>query len=70
MASDIDLGGGSLGSSGLNRIVGNATDIRVENLAVVAEENWWGDSAGPQNLELLGTASIDFDPFLTMAPKP
>jgi hypothetical protein len=70
MASDIDLGGGSLGSSGLNRIVGNTTDARVENLVVVAEENWWGNSAGPQNLELLGTASVDFDPFLTMDPRP
>jgi hypothetical protein len=70
MASAIDLGGGSLGSFGLNRIVGNATDVRVENLVVVAEENWWGDPTGPQNLELLGTASVDFDPFLTVDPRP
>jgi hypothetical protein len=70
MASAIDLGGGSLGSFGLNRIVGNATDARVENLVVVAEENWWGDPTGPQNLELLGTASVDFDPFLTVDPRP
>jgi hypothetical protein len=70
MASAIDLGGGSLGSFGLNRIVGNATDARVENLVVVAEENWWGNPTGPQNLELLGTASVAFEPFLTADPSP
>ena len=70
VASDIDLGGGSLGSAGLNRIVGNTTDARVQNLEVTAEDNWWGDPTGPQNLELLGAASVDFDPFLTVDPRP
>jgi hypothetical protein len=69
LSSAIDLGGGSLGSSGLNRIVGNATDARVQNLVVVAEENWWGDPTGPQNL-VLDNASVDFDPFLTADPRP
>lgn len=71
----VDLGGGTLGSTGDNRIFGNtATDIRVDldNAELKAENNWWGNAAGllPARRTLEGTSTIDAAPFLSTDPTP
>ena len=49
-AFQVDLGGGTLGSTGNNRIYGNDyRDIRTSigsGVALNAQNNWWGNSAG------------------------
>lgn len=47
---DVDLGGGSLGSAGLNTITGNTfEDLAVEydGRLLSARNNWWGLPSGP-----------------------
>jgi hypothetical protein len=68
--AQIDFGGGPLHSSGRNRIVDSgAGAAAVQNLAVVAERNWWGDPSGPQGVSLTGTATLDATPFLPRDPE-
>ena len=63
-----DLGGGSLGSEGLNTIHSNTTlDVYNESGATVkAEYNWWGD-LNPAD-QVGGPDPIDFTPWLLSAP--
>jgi len=68
--SNPDLGHATGGSSiGNNTFSGNAS-YHVLNQTVsttlVAENNWWGSSSGPDPGKISG--SVDFDPWLTSAP--
>lgn len=70
---NIDLGGGTLGSTGNNTIQGNTgVDIRVDldGDTLKAEGNWWGNAAGlqPAQLQLDEGSNIDATPSLTSAP--
>lgn len=70
-----DLGGGSLGSAGQNRIFDNsAFEIRADagNGLISAQENWWGtgaDLAGGEQSIGAGT-SLDTSNWLTVDPNP
>lgn len=69
-----DLGGGSLGSTGANRIFGNTgTDLRLDldGLELKAENNWWGSAAGllPGQLALEVGSGVDFAPWLVADPQ-
>ncbi len=69
-----DLGGGTLGSTGGNRIYGNTgTDLRVDldGGDLKAESNWWGNAAGllPGRVTLdAGGNTVDAVPFLGTDP--
>jgi hypothetical protein len=69
-SSVIDLGGGALGSVGNNSIYGNGEDVVLTDYSADAEDDWWGSASGPTSAEisLLGTAALQFTPFLTHAP--
>ncbi len=70
----LDLGGGTLGSTGGNSIHGATSgfedlflDINGETLS--AENNWWGSAVGIGGISLdLDDGTIDSTPFLTSAP--
>jgi hypothetical protein len=70
----VDLGGGTLGSTGNNRFFGNTgTEVRLDfdNGDIKAENNWWGNAAGLQAGELTTEAgTIDTTPFLAADPGP
>ena len=73
--SVIDMGGGTLGSTGGNRIFGNTLqDIRVDvdGNEAKAENNWWGVATGLAGGETVldDASTIDADPFLTTDPNP
>jgi hypothetical protein len=62
-----DLGGGALGSNGMNSFFGNS-DADVENdsgTEIKAENNWWGDSDPSDQVD---GDPVDFDPWLNSAP--
>ena len=68
-----DFGGGTLGSTGGNRIYGNAgPEIRVDvdGGQLKAENNWWGINTGLSGGEttLEAASTIDSTPFLTADP--
>lgn len=68
-----DLGGGTLGSTGNNRIFGNTTrDLRGDlgGETVDAQNNWWGNVAGPQagQIQIVGGGSFVTVPFLDEDP--
>lgn len=70
----VDLGGGALGSVGLNRIFNNSgTDINIDldGLQLKAENNWWGDTLGllPARRTLDSGSTIDADPWLENDPQ-
>jgi hypothetical protein len=73
---NIDLGGGTLGSTGGNRIFGSTsgTDVRgdFDDGQLKAENNWWGNAAGLLNARtnLDGASSVDSTPFLVTDPGP
>jgi hypothetical protein len=70
-SSTIDLGGGSLGSPGLNRIFGNHYDVVAnDNFQIAARNDWWGSPSGPDPAGTLlqDQASLDSTPFLTADP--
>ena len=67
-SSIIDLGGGGLGSAGRNRIFDNTDAVQSSNYDVVAKNNWWGSPEGPSSSLLEGSATFDFEPFLTEDP--
>lgn len=70
----VDLGGGTLGSTGNNSIYGTTSggddlflDINGETLS--AENNWWGSGAGIGSITVnYNNGTIDSTPFLTSAP--
>jgi len=65
---DYDLGGGTLGSAGLNSIFANGSGFDINNdtgADIKAENNWWG-VAPPNPARFSGT--VDFDPSLTSNP--
>jgi hypothetical protein len=70
----VDVGGGTLGSTGNNRIFSNTgTEVRLDfdNGEIKAENNWWGNAAGLQAGELTTEAgTIDTTPFLAADPGP
>jgi hypothetical protein len=63
----LDLGGGSLGSTGHNCIYGAAqTDATTLNYNLVAKRDWWGNPTGPAPGRTLATGgTIAVDPVLT-----
>jgi hypothetical protein len=67
--STVDMGGGSLGATGRNRIFNNAAgDIYNGSGDVIkAENNWWG-SAVPSPV-FHGGHGGDYDPWLTADPE-
>jgi hypothetical protein len=69
-SSAIDFGGGTLGSAGNNSIFGNTLDASIGNYDVSAKSDWWGSASGPSPsaIDLIGSATLEFVPFLTQAP--
>ena len=69
-SSAIDFGGGTLESAGNNSIFGNALDVSITNYDVFAKNDWWGSASGPSpsDIDLIGSATLEFAPFLTHAP--
>ena len=67
--SIVDLGGGELGSTGNNRILGSASgELRAINANPVAQNNWWGGRS--PRVELVGDASsFDGEPVLEADPR-
>jgi hypothetical protein len=68
----LDLGGGDLGSSGGNCLFGNgAADVEANSLPVVADQNWWGQSGGPQPGQTAtgGTGTISSSGGLSAKPS-
>jgi hypothetical protein len=71
----VDMGGGTLGSTGGNRIFNNyLQEMRLDydGANMFANNNWWGNSLGlianERTLEVLST--IDTTGFLTSDPGP
>ncbi len=60
-----------------NSLLGNGLGIKIEDdsaATVMAEKNWWGDASGPVacascNKINAGAGTVDFDPWLTGAPR-
>ena len=73
---EIDFGGGTLGSTGGNRFVGNSLDVLLDDFSSVdpihvdAEHNWWGTSTGPASIIINAFGSVDTFPHLTIDPRP
>jgi hypothetical protein len=67
-SSRIDLGGGELGSSGNNRIVGSVGgEIQAIGASLVAKHNWWGGEL--PRIDLQGDGSVvEADPALQVDP--
>lgn len=71
----VDMGGGTLGGTGNNRIYSNTgTEIRVDldGGQLKAENNWWGVGTGLAGGEttLDAASTIDANPFLAADPNP
>jgi hypothetical protein len=69
----VDLGGGSLGSTGGNQIfdnIGRDINVDLDGGVLKAEGNWWGTPTGlsVDEITLSDGSTIDADPFLTTAP--
>ncbi|NBX67326.1 MAG: hypothetical protein EBQ96_10070 [Proteobacteria bacterium] len=69
----VDLGGGTLGSTGQNSIFGNTgpeLDVDLDGGVLKAENNWWGVNTGLAGGEttLVGGSTVDASPFRTSAP--
>lgn len=66
-------------SSDQNCIEGNTVGFEQldGSTALVFENNWWGDASGPSGIgpgsgdaiDVSGTGSVDFEPFLTALPE-
>ncbi len=67
----LDLGGGALGSTGGNCLVGaGQADAETTGYNVLAEHNWWGAPTGPGAGRVVAVGgSIQTNPFLTAAPS-
>lgn len=58
----IDFGGGALGSTGGNCILGGGTrDVLSEGFAAALQRNWWGQIGGPDAARLSGSPSAGLD---------
>lgn len=72
--TNLDLGGGTLGSTGGNRIYGNGKeDIYLQGpaITVYAQDNWWGSAAGPDpsQISAINPGSVVYtSPWLTTDP--
>jgi hypothetical protein len=63
----IDIGGGALGSTGLNSINNNANDDVANDtlVGIMAKYNWWGQ-APPDSDKFFGP--VDYSEWLTSSP--
>ena len=60
--SRIDFGGGALGSTGGNCILGGVPfDVRSEGFAAGMRGNWWGQAGGPNPEKISESASGSLD---------
>ena len=71
----VDMGGGTLGSTGHNEIFGNTgTELRVDldGNELKAENNWWGVGTGLAGGEttLEAGSTVDANPYLAADPTP
>ena len=65
----LDLGGGVLGSSGQNRILGNAVgEIELFLTNGIGRLNWWGGDT--PRIDIAGGGSFDTLPELPVDPRP
>lgn len=55
---------------GSNSIKGNTEGLSSAGAAILAENNWWGCTAGPGNpgCDTVVGASVDYDPWATFVP--
>ena len=71
-SSQIDLGGGALGSAGRNCIFGGSIyNLEATGYNVSAEHNWWGTASGPPSGTVIESEpgfTIDTSKFLQQAP--
>jgi hypothetical protein len=71
-SSQIDLGGGALGSAGRNCIFGGAIyNLEATGYNVSAEHNWWGTASGPPSGTVIESEpgfTIDTRAFLQQPP--
>ncbi len=68
-ALEVDLGGGSLGSSGGNRILDSASgEISLDGATVTAKNNWWGGQE--PRVEVSGEGAATTEPTLAEDPRP
>ena len=71
-SSQIDLGGGALGSAGRNCIFGGAIyNLEATGYNVSAEHNWWGTASGPPSGTVIESEpgfKIDTSAFLQQVP--
>lgn len=66
----IDLGGGSLGSQGGNRLFNNNVDLDMGAYRASATSNWWGSDLTPIITLGAGVPAISTTPILTIDPRP
>ncbi len=65
----VDLGGGALGSQGLNRFVDSeAAEIQVVNANPIARNNWWGRQR-PRIDRVGDKSTVDWEPALFADPS-
>jgi hypothetical protein len=68
----VDLGGGGLGSAAGNCLFGNGSgDVEATNLAVAADDNWWGQPGGPAagQAATTGSGTVSTGGGLTLKPS-
>jgi hypothetical protein len=63
----LDFGGGSLGSTGGNCIVG--AGVLNNGYTVSMQNNWWGNAAGPAAGSVTGSGTTTTSPSLAVAPS-
>ncbi len=70
----MDLGGGTLSTTGNNRIFNNTNNdifVDVDGGTLRAENNWWGQAGGPLGGDvLLNSGTLDSTPALGADPGP
>ena len=67
--SEIDLGGGALGSPGGNCLDGGSLAAFVNGYDVSATGNWWGQAGGPRpGSTVVGTGTLATEPSLAAPP--
>jgi hypothetical protein len=69
--AQIDLGGGSLGSTGGNCLFGNPKgDAEATAYAVSAKGNWWGRPGGPAPAQIVTSRGGGIDTGAALAARP
>lgn len=63
---NVDLGDGSLGSTGNNAIYNNTVYAVDSNVTIKAENNWWGSANPPASLF---NGTVDYEPWLLANPN-